>query len=150
MADKLTTQEENDIRDVFIIYGNQADETISTTMLGPALRALKLNPLEREIIDFNSDFERDTGVLKKSDFIKIYQRKKKDSDTLDELLAAFRLLDREGNGMIPMPEFRYYLCKMGEMMPEEDVDEVIKQADNEGNGKVNILKFAKYLLGIKD
>ena len=150
MADKLTTQEENDIRDVFIIYGNQADETISTTMLGPALRALKLNPLEREIIDFNSDFERDTGVLKKSDFIKIYQRKKKDSDTLDELLAAFRLLDREGNGMIPIPEFRYYLCKMGEMMPEEDVDEVIKQADNEGNGKVNILKFAKYLLGIKD
>lgn len=151
MTYQLTTQEESDIKDVITIYGNQTDESVSTNLLGPALRAMKLNPLEREVMDFIADFDRNgSGIIQKEDFVKIYYRKKKDSDTIEELLAALKLLDREGNGQMLTTEFRYFMCRMGEMLPEEDVDDIVKQADNEGNGRVNILKFAKYLLGIKE
>ncbi|CAG9320430.1 unnamed protein product [Blepharisma stoltei] len=151
MSVKLTAQEESDVKDVILIYGNTAAQTIPTNMLGPSLRALKLNPLESEIVDFITEFDRDgSGTLTYDQFVKIYSRKKVDSDTLDELLAAFRLLDREGEGNIPVPEFRYYICRMGERMNEADCDEMVKAADPENSGKVNIEKFAKFLLGIKD
>lgn len=151
MSVKLTPQEDNDIKDVISIYGNAIANTLPTNMLGPSLRALKLNPLESEIVDFITEFDRDgSGTLTYDQFVKIYNRKKVDSDTLEELMAAFKLLDREGEGQIPIPEFRYYLCRMGEKMAEVDVDELIKSADSDNTGKVNIEKFAKFLLGIKD
>ncbi|OMJ94633.1 hypothetical protein SteCoe_2123 [Stentor coeruleus] len=140
-----------DLRDVIAIYGNQAAENIPKDSLGSALRALKLNPLQREIDDFIITFDKEgTGVLTLEQLAIIYSRKKKDSDTLDQLLAAFRLLDREGSGMIGVPEFRYYMSRMGELMPEPDVDDMIKVADADNSGKINIEKFGKYLMGIKD
>ncbi|OMJ95393.1 hypothetical protein SteCoe_1148 [Stentor coeruleus] len=147
----LDDDEMQDLRDVIAIYGNQAAENIPKDSLGSALRALKLNPLQREIDDFIITFDKEgTGVLTLEQLAIIYSRKKKDSDTLDQLLAAFRLLDREGSGMIGVPEFRYYMCRMGELMPEPDVDDMIKVADADNTGKINIEKFGKYLMGIKD
>ena len=141
----------SDLQDVIAIYGNQAAQTLPKDSLGSALRALKLNPLQKEIDDFIIAFDKEgSGVLTLDQLAIIYSRKKKDSDTLDQLLSAFRLLDKDGSGNIGVPEFRYYMCRMGELMPEPDVDEMVKAGDPDGLGKINIEKFAKYLMGIKE
>mmetsp|Transcript_10092 Transcript_10092/g.15091 ORF Transcript_10092/g.15091 Transcript_10092/m.15091 type:complete len:151 (+) Transcript_10092:40-492(+) len=146
----LTPQEQSDIKDVITVYGNPLDMNIPTNLLGSALRALKLNPLEKEISQFKTEFDPSgSGVLSEEQLKTIYFRKKKDPDTYEELIQAFRLLDKEGEGLISTQEFRYYMVRMGEQMPEDEVDDLVKQADN-ASGKVDIEKFAKYLLGIKD
>ena len=151
MEKYVDEDEKSDLLDVIAIYGNQAAQTLPKEMLGSALRALKLNPLQKEIDDFIIAFDREgTGNLTLDQLAIIFSRKKKDSDTLDQLLAAFKLLDRDGSGNIGVPEFRYYMCRMGEMMPESDVDDMIKSADPDATGKINSEKFAKLLMGIKD
>lgn len=152
MSWQPTEQQIADIKEVLSIYGQQSDNSISTKMLGAALRALKLNPLEREIMDFITEFDREgTGVISYDNLLKIYGRKKRDSDTIEELLEAFRVFDQAGTGYIPMPEFRYYMVRLGEQLPEEEVDEIIKiAADPDNADRVNIMKFAKYLMGIKE
>jgi calmodulin len=152
MSWQPTDQQIADIKEVLSIYGQQSDNSISTKMLGAALRALKLNPLEREIMDFITEFDREgTGVISYDNLLKIYGRKKRDSDTVEELLEAFRVFDQAGTGHIPMPEFRYYMVRLGEQLPEEEVDEILKiAADPDNADRVNITKFAKYLMGIKE
>ena len=151
---QLTEDEENDILDAIAIYGTpgtQGSGMIPKDNLGAFLRALKLNPLQKEIDDFIQKFDRDgLGTLNENTLKIIYYRKKKDSDTLDQLLAAFHILDRDRTGFIPIPEFRYYMCRMGEFVPEPECDDIIKAADPDNTGKVNIEKFAKYLMGIKE
>lgn len=152
MSWQPTDQQVADIKEALSIYGQQSDMSISTKMVAAALRALKLNPLEREIMDFITEFDREgTGVISYDNFVKIYGRKKRDSDTIEELLEAFKVFDQAGTGYILIPEFRYYMVRLGEQLPEEEVDEIIKVAsDPENSDRVSIAKFARYLMGIKE
>lgn len=151
MEKYVDEDEKSDLLDVIAIYGNQAAQSLPKEMLGSALRALKLNPLQKEIDDFIITFDKEgTGNLTLDQLAIIYSRKKKDSDTLDQLLSAFKLLERDGSGTIGVPEFRYFMCRMGEFIPESDVDEMVKTADPDGTGKVSSEKFAKVLMGLKD
>lgn len=150
MESNLTPSEQKDLRDVITIYGNPSTNTIPTNMLGPALRAMKLNPLEKEIIKYVTEYDRGgSGILSRSQLISIYLHKKQDPDSLDQLIQAFGYLDKEKSGFLKTPEFKYYMSKLGETMNEVDVEEVLKISECDVQGKIPIEKFAKVLLGKK-
>jgi calmodulin len=129
------------------IYGNAADMTITTKQLGPVLRALDTNPTERELADFIASADpTGTGTLDMNQFIPIYKRKLNDTDTNAELIEAFTVLDRDRNGHISVPEFRYFMVRLGEQLSEEDVDKLIAVADPGKTGFVDYQVFAKTLL----
>lgn len=143
----LSPSETKDLQDVLSIYGSPNNQTIPTNMLGPALRAMKLNPLEREIISYITEFDRGgSGSLTRNQLVTIYLRKKQDLDTYEQLFEAFKFLNKDNSGFISVSEFKYYMCKMGETMTEVDVDDVLKTLEPENNGKINIEKFARALL----
>ena len=151
MLYNLNQSESKILDDVIAIYGNQSLQTLPTNMLGPALRAMKLNPLDREVIAFVTEFDKGgRGSLTKHQVAAIYNRKKSDVDTFDQLFAAFKFLDKDNTGLISIQEFRYYMCKMGECITESDLDEILRASDVEDSGKINIEKFAKVLLGTRN
>lgn len=150
MESNLNQSELKDLRDVISIYGNPTNQTISTNMLGPALRAMKLNPLEKEVIKYITEYDKGgSGILTRSKLISIYIDKKKEPDTLEQLMQAFSYLDKDKSGYLKTPEFKYYMSKLGETMNEVDVEDVIKITESDLQGKIQIEKFAKSLLGKK-
>ena len=150
MANNLNPTERKDLQDVISIYGNPISQTIPTNMLGPALRAMKLNPLDKEVINFVTEFDKGgSGSLSVQQLIMIYNRKKQDSDSVDQLLNAFKFLDKDHTGYISVQEFKYYMCKMGESITEIDVDDILRAADVDFSEKIDINRFARILLGIK-
>lgn len=48
--------------------------------------------------------------------MKLLTKAVKDDDTLDELMASFRVFDTESTGLVPTAEMRYILMEMGEKM----------------------------------
>lgn len=53
--------------------------------------------------------------------------------------------------MIPVPEFRYHMCRLGERIPEDECDEIVKvAADSDNPEKINVMRFARYLMGIRE
>lgn len=148
MESNLNQSELKDLRDVISIYGNPNTQTIPTNMLGPALRAMKLNPLEKEIIKYITVHDKGgSGILTRSKLISIYLDKKKDPDTLDQLIEALSYLDKEKSGYLKTTEFKYYMSKLGETMNEVDLEDVIKATESDNQGKIQIEKFAKSLFG---
>lgn len=64
-------------------------------------------------------------------------KREKDEETDDDLLEAFRVFDRDGDGHISTTELRMVMLNLGEKMSEEEVEHMIKEADEDGDGQVN-------------
>jgi len=73
------------------------------------------------------------------------EEKLKDTDTVEELIERFKLLDRSGQGKIPQPEFKQFMMVLGKKFTEEQVEEMIDAADPKMTGLIDIEKFADYL-----
>ena len=65
-------------------------------------------------------------------------RNMKDRDTEeDEIREAFRVFDKDGNGYISAAELRHVMTSLGEKLTEEEVEEMIIEADTDGDGQLN-------------
>ena len=64
-------------------------------------------------------------------------KKMKESDGEEELREAFRVFDKDGNGFISGSELRHVMTTLGEKLTDDEVDEMIREADLDGDGMVN-------------
>ena len=64
-------------------------------------------------------------------------RKMKETDSEEEIREAFRVFDKDGNGFISAAELRHVMTNLGEKLTDEEVDEMIREADIDGDGQVN-------------
>jgi len=54
-----------------------------------------------------------------------------------EMRQAFRVFDRDGNGLIDEKELRITMKNLGENLTKNDVKAMIKAADKNGDGKID-------------
>lgn len=64
-------------------------------------------------------------------------RKMKDTDSEEEIREAFKVFDRDNNGFISAAELRHVMTSIGEKLTDDEVDEMIKEADQDGDGKID-------------
>lgn len=60
---------------------------------------------------------------------------------------VYRTLDKDLDGFISSTEMRHYLTTLGETLSQEEIDELMKDADPNGEGKINYQEFCYVLLG---
>jgi len=63
-----------------------------------------------------------------------------------ELVEAFATFDKDGDGYINADDLRATMDSLGESLTEEEIVEMIKQADNDDNGKLNYAEFARMMV----
>jgi len=73
-------------------------------------------------------------------------RKMKDQDTEEDIIEAFRVFDKDGNGTISAAELRHVMTNLGEKLTDEEVDEMIREADVNGDGIIDYKEFTKIIL----
>ncbi|KAG2328045.1 hypothetical protein Bca52824_010773 [Brassica carinata] len=76
-------------------------------------------------------------------------RKMKDTDSEEELKEAFRVFDKDQNGFISAAELRHVMTNLGEKLTDEEVDEMIREADVDGDGQINYDEFVKVMMANK-
>ena len=72
--------------------------------------------------------------------------KMKDTDSEEEILEAFKVFDKDGNGFISAAELRHIMTNLGEKLTDEEVDEMIREADIDGDGQINYEEFVKMMM----
>ena len=68
---------------------------------------------------------------------------KLNEEQIGELKKAFAVMDKNGDGVVEKDELRTLLQGLGEDVTEEVIDEMIKIADTNGDGKVDFNEFCK-------
>ena len=81
--------------------------------------------------------ETGNGTIDFPEFLTMMARKMKDTDSEEEIREAFRVFDKDGNGFISAAELRHVMTNLGEKLTDEEVDEMIREADIDGDGQVN-------------
>jgi calmodulin len=64
-------------------------------------------------------------------------RKMKDTDSEEEIREAFKVFDRDNNGYISAAELRHVMTSIGEKLTDDEVDEMIREADQDGDGRID-------------
>lgn len=54
-----------------------------------------------------------------------------------DIREAFRIFDRDGNGTISAAELRHVMTNLGEKLTDEEVDEMLREADIDGDGEID-------------
>lgn len=90
---------------------------------------------------------RDDGLISEDEFLAwmAAQTGIKD-DVMEDLLAAFRVFDKDANGFITRDELKMAMEMIGEPMSEAQLDSMIRATDTDNDGRINYEEFVTILL----
>ncbi|XP_014321885.1 calmodulin-like [Myotis lucifugus] len=110
------------------------------------MRSLGQNPTEAESQGMIKEVDADgNGTIDLPEFLTMMARKMEDTDSEEEIREAFRVFDKDGNGYISAAELRHVMTDLGEMLTDEEVDEMIREADIDDDGQVNYEEFVQMM-----
>lgn len=70
-------------------------------------------------------------------------RKMKTTDSQAEILEAFKVFDKDGSGKISAAELRQVMHNLGEKLSDGEVEEMIREADTDGDGVCLCFSFLR-------
>merc|ERR1712216_255156 len=147
MAADLTDEQIAEFKEAFALFDKDGDGTMGTKELGTVMRSLGQNPTEAELQDMINEVDADgNGTIDFPDFLTMMARKMKDTDSEEEILEAFKVFDKDGNGFISAAELRHIMTNLGEKLTDEEVDEMLREADIDGDGQINYEEFVKMMM----
>ena len=84
------------------------------------------------------------------EFVTMMAKRVPKVDAETELRQAFKVFDRDGSGSIDTEELRHVMKSLGEDLTDEQIDEMIREADKDGDGTVDCeWSFASQCLRIR-
>ncbi|XP_072376559.1 calmodulin-alpha-like isoform X2 [Diabrotica undecimpunctata] len=146
----LSEDQVAEFKEAFMLFDKDEDGTITMAELGVVMRSLGQRPTETELRDMVNEVDQDgNGTIEFNEFLQMMSKKMKDADGEEELKEAFRVFDKNNDGLISSNELRHVMTSLGERLSEEEVNDMIKEADLDGDGQVNYEEFVTILTSKK-
>ncbi len=134
-------------REAFENFDKDHNGTISFKELGSMMKSLGQNPTEQELREIISEVDLDgNGYIDFNEFVMIMHKRSKESDPEEDVISAFRVFDKEGNGTISTKELRHIMTTIGDKLTDEEVNQMIEEADIDGDGVINYEEFVRMMM----
>lgn len=99
------------------------------------MRSLGQNPTEKSLKQMINEVDADgSGTIDFAEFLTLMARKMRAQDAKSEILEAFKVFDKDGSGKISADELRSIMTDLGEKLSDDEVAEMIREADKDGDG----------------
>ncbi|XP_015834624.1 uncharacterized protein LOC660873 isoform X2 [Tribolium castaneum] len=143
---ELTEEQKNDIKEAFDLFDNEGSGKIDAKDLKVAIRALGFEPKKEEIKKMIADIDtQGTGKLSFDDFLQLMTMKMAEKDSKEEIMKAFRLFDDDETGKISFKNLKRVAKELGENLTDEELQEMIDEADRDGDGEINQEEFLRIM-----
>ncbi|VDP89645.1 unnamed protein product, partial [Echinostoma caproni] len=143
---ELTEDQKQEIREAFDLFDTDKTGTIDVKELKVAMRALGFEPKREEIKKLLTEFDCESKEsIEFSDFMKMMAVKMQDKDAKEEILKAFKLFDDDETGKISFKNLKRVAKELGENLTDEELQEMIEEADRDGDGEVNEQEFLRIM-----
>ncbi|XP_060063086.1 calmodulin-beta-like [Ylistrum balloti] len=131
-----------EFREAFNMFDINKTGSVTTKELGDVLRNMGQEPSETELRHMVDEVDEDgSGSIEFEEFVEMMMNKIHETELDVELREAFTIFDKNGDGFIGPRELKEVMAMMGERLTEVEVEAMIREADKDGDGKVNYKEF---------
>lgn len=145
---QLSEKELKEVNNAFDLNcPSDSDEQLASDDLKTAIRSLGFEPRADEIKKLLKKFSNKAGKINRGNFQKIMALKigsspgTNDKSTNDEITKVFNLLDLDKSGVITLENLRAISDELNEKISEEELQEMIAEADLDGDNQINKEEF---------
>lgn len=142
----LTEEQKHEIREAFDLFDSDGSGRIDVKELKVAMRALGFEPKREELKRMIAEVDTSgSGMIDLNDFFRIMTAKMAERDSREEILKAFRLFDEDDTGKISFKNLKKVAKELGENLTDEEIQEMIDEADRDGDGEINEEEFLRIM-----
>lgn len=135
------------LKEAFCLLDRDCDGLVPAADIPELMFSIGAHPTQNELADMLKG-KQNTMVTYEA-FVKIVGKKYAAINQEEELRKALQIFDRENDGSIASLELKHVLLNLSEKLNADEIDSLIKVADPQDTGKINIKKFAAVLCGSK-
>lgn len=109
------------------------------------MKYLGYNPSDSEIRDMMRREGGGSGIdsVDYNDFHRIMRDQINNLEADEHLIQCFRVLDRVDNGYVSAAEFKHLMTTLGDKFTEDEIEEMLREVDVDGDGQFNYREFVK-------
>lgn len=142
---ELTEQQKTEIKEAFELFDGDSIGYIDIKEVKVAMRALGFDPKKEELRKILSNVEMNNGMVSYSEFYDLVETKILQRDPKEEIIKAFKLFDDDGTGKITFKNLKRVAKELGENITDEEIQEMIEEADRDGDGEINQEEFIRIM-----
>lgn len=143
---ELSDDQVNSIYEAFSVFDTEKTGKIASQNLKLAMRALGFEPRREEIKKIISDCVKDeSDSITLEQFVSLMSEKIADKGAKEEIFKAFCLFDDDNTGKITFKNLKRVAEELGENLSEEELREMIQEADQDNDGEVNQDEFLRIM-----
>ena len=93
-----------------------------------------------------ADIDKDgSGTIDFEEFLQMMTAKMSERDSREEIVKAFKLFDDDNTGRITFKNLKRVAKELGESLTDEEIQEMIDEADRNGDGEVDEEEFYRIM-----
>ncbi|XP_063242505.1 calmodulin-A-like [Bacillus rossius redtenbacheri] len=148
VAHILTEEQIAVFREAFDAFAK--DGNLSTSKLVFVMRSLGQDPTAKELRKIINEIDVDSnGIISFEEFIGMVARNVATVDSRQELREAFEVFDLNKDGFIGPVELRHVMRGLGRSLTDEELEEMIREADSNDDGLVSYEDVIQLLVSMK-
>merc|ERR1711883_41817 len=114
--------------------------------LKAAMRALGFEIKNEELKKMVSDVDNDgNGTIEFTEFLGMMTAKMGEKDTREDIEKVFKLFDDDSSSKITFKNLARVAEELGETIDDEELQDMINQADRDGDGAINCDEFYRIM-----
>eukprot|EP00095_Tigriopus_kingsejongensis_P008913 maker-scaffold279_size225217-snap-gene-0.12 protein:Tk08913 transcript:maker-scaffold279_size225217-snap-gene-0.12-mRNA-1 annotation:"PREDICTED: calmodulin-A-like" len=144
---QLTDEQVAEFKEVFMLFDKDEDGVLTFPELNVVMKSLGQRPSEKELLAMVRDVSEDQiyDTIEFNEFLQMMSKQQRFGMTEDSLKDAFRIFDKDDDGFITVAELRHIMQGLGEKMTDQELDEMVGEADSDNDGLINYEEFVQVL-----
>ncbi len=136
-----------EIKEAFNLFDTEGKGNIDVRELKAAFRALGFQVKKAEIRTMFTDMEKDlsSATVTYDEFVEMVTPRMQNRDSREEIMKVFALFDDDNTGSISYKNLKRVATELGENLTDEELQEMIDEADRDGDGVINEDEFYRVM-----
>ncbi|CAF3670059.1 unnamed protein product [Adineta steineri] len=136
----------NNYQEIFSFFDRYNTGEIHVNELGLIIRSIGFDPSEIKIKEIQEEYTQNgLDKINFQQFLQILISFTNEIDDEIDIIEAFRIFDKEGQGFIIKEELLHIMTHLGEKLSIEEAEEMMHEADIYCDGKIRYEEFVKIM-----